>query len=91
MDEPLNSHEFSYGLALIAPREGSRSLELPPAIDQLGSRARLALLELLVDEHVRQHEDDPAASLASISSVITRPHSRRIMLRRHLRHAPARV
>ena len=34
------------------------------------SDARRALLEPLVDEHVRQHDDDPAASLASISSVI---------------------
>ena len=34
------------------------------------SDARRALLEPLVDEHVRQHDHDPAASLASISSVI---------------------
>jgi hypothetical protein len=34
------------------------------------SASRRELLEPLVDEHVRQHDDDPAASLASISSVI---------------------
>ena len=33
------------------------------------SAARRELLEPLVDEHVRRHDDDPAASLASISSV----------------------
>ncbi len=32
--------------------------------------SRRDLLEPLVDEHVRQHDNDPAASLASISSVI---------------------
>jgi hypothetical protein len=34
------------------------------------SSSRRDLLEPLVDEHVRRHEGDPAASLASVSSVI---------------------
>lgn len=34
------------------------------------SAARRALLEPLVDEHVRRHDHDPAASLASLSSTI---------------------
>jgi len=33
------------------------------------SAARRELLEPLVDEHVRQHNDDPAASLAALSSL----------------------
>ena len=33
------------------------------------SAARRELLEPLVDEHVRRHDDDPAASLASVSSL----------------------
>lgn len=34
------------------------------------SASRRELLEPLVDEHVRRHDNDPAVSLASISSVI---------------------
>ena len=37
------------------------------------SASRRELLEPLVDEHVRRHDDDPAASLASLNTLSDRP------------------